>query len=167
MSRDLSRPQIHPSAVVADNAIVKGRVTIGEEAFVLFGAVLRAEDDQVVVGARTNIQDNAVVHCDAGFPAVLGERTTVGHSAVVHGASIGDGCLVGIGALALNGSSLGEGSWLAAGSVLPEGHQIPPFTLAVGTPAKPRRELTEEEIERQRSGVDTYLQLAGLYRNEG
>lgn len=166
MSRGLTRPQIHPSAVVVDNATVRGRVTIGEEAFVLFGAVLRAEDDQVVVGARTNIQDNAVVHCDAGFPALIGARTTVGHSAVVHGATIGDGCLVGIGALALNGSTLGEGSWLAAGSVLPEGHEIPPFTLGIGTPAKPRRELTEEEIDRQRSGVETYLQLSGLYRGE-
>lgn len=166
MSRDLSGPQIHPSAVVAGNATVRGSVTIGEEAFVLFGAVLRAEDDRVVVGPRTNIQDNAVVHCDAGFPALIGERTTVGHAAVVHGASIGDGCLVGIGALALNGSSLGEGAWLAAGSVLPEGHEIPPFTLAVGTPAKPRRELSEEEIERQRSGVQTYLQLARLYGSE-
>ena len=131
---------------------------------VLFGAVLPAEDDRVIVGSETNIQDNAVVHCDAGFPAIIGDRTTVGHSAVVHGAVIGDGCLVGIGALALNGSVMGDGSWLAAGSVLPEGKEIPPWTLAVGVPARPLRELTEEEIERQRSGVQTYLELRDLYR---
>src|SRR5690606_42059346 len=82
----------------------------------------------------------------------------------VHGAVIGDGCLVGISALVLNGAVMGEGSWLAAGSVLPEGKEIPPWTLAVGVPARPLRELTEEEIERQRSGVRTYLELRDLYR---
>ncbi|MFS8494231.1 MAG: gamma carbonic anhydrase family protein [Actinomycetes bacterium] len=164
MRPDLPQPQIHPSAFVASNATVLGDVTIGEGAVVLFGAVLRAEDDRVVVGSETNIQDNVVVHCDAGFPAIIGDRTTVGHSAVVHGAVIGDGCLVGIGALVLNGAVMGEGSWLAAGSVLPEGKEIPPWTLAVGVPARPLRELTEEEIERQRSGVRTYLELRDLYR---
>jgi carbonic anhydrase/acetyltransferase-like protein (isoleucine patch superfamily) len=149
---------------VAENATIRGSVEIGERAVVLFGAVLRAEHDRVVVGAETNIQDNAVVHCDAGFPATIGSRTTIGHSAVVHGAAIGDGCLIGIGALALNGSRLGEGAWLAAGSVLPERREIPPFTLAMGTPAEPLRELTEEEVGRQRSGVRTYLELANLYR---
>jgi len=149
---------------VAPNATVRGDVTIGEGAVVLFGAVLRAEEDRVVVGRETNIQDNAVVHCDAGFPALIGDRVTVGHAAVVHGATVGDGCLVGIGAMALNGSAMGEGSWLAAGSVLPEGKEIPPFTLAVGVPARPLRELTQEEIERQRSGVQTYLELRDLYR---
>lgn len=149
---------------MAENATIRGSVEIGERAVVLFGAVLRAEHDRVVVGAETNIQDNAVVHCDAGFPATIGSRTTIGHSAVVHGAVIGDSCLIGIGALALNGSRLGEGAWLAAGSVLPERREIPPFTLAMGTPAEPRRELTEEEVGRQRSGVRTYLELANLYR---
>ncbi len=149
---------------MAPNATVRGDVTIGEGAVVLFGAVLRAEEDRVVVGRETNIQDNAVVHCDAGFPALIGDRVTVGHAAVVHGATVGDGCLVGIGAMALNGSAMGEGSWLAAGSVLPEGKEIPPFTLAVGVPARPLRELTQEEIERQRSGVQTYLELRDLYR---
>lgn len=164
MKGDLPEPEIDPSAYVAAGAVVRGSVALGERAVVMFGAVLRAEDDRVTVGARTNVQDNAVVHCDAGFPATIGRDTTVGHSAVVHGARVGDGCLVGIGALALNGSRLGDGAWLAAGSVLPEGDEIPAFTLAVGTPAKPRRELTGDEIERQRSGVRTYLQLAELYR---
>src|SRR5690606_1426055 len=133
-------------------------------AVVLFGAVLRAEDDRVVVGSETNIQDNVVVHCDAGFPAIIGHRTTVGHSAVVHGAVIGDGCLVGIGALVLNGAVMGERPGVAAGSGLPEGKVMQPWTLAVGVPARPLRELTEEEIERQRYGVRTYLELRELYR---
>lgn len=164
MRSELPPSRIHPTAFVAPNATVRGDVTIGEGAVVLFGAVLRAEEDRVVVGRETNIQDNAVVHCDAGFPALIGDRVTVGHAAVVHGATVGDGCLVGIGAMALNGSAMGEGSWLAAGSVLPEGKEIPPFTLAVGVPARPLRELTQEEIERQRSGVQTYLELRDLYR---
>lgn len=166
MTEGLPKPQIHPSAFVAENATVRGRVEIGEGAVILFGAVLRAEHDRVVVGTETNVQDNAVLHCDEGLPTIVGSRTTIGHSAVVHGCTIGDGCLVGIGAVALNGATLGEGAWLAAGSVLTEGESIPPFTLAVGAPARPRRELTPEEVERQRSGVRTYLQLGDLYRNE-
>lgn len=163
MTAGLARPEIDPSAFVAGSATVRGSVTIGARAVILFGAVLRAERDMVKVGERTNIQDNAVVHCDPGFPALIGAATTVGHGAIVHGAIVGDGCLVGIGAAALNGSRVGDGAWLAAGSVLAEGHEIPPFTMAVGTPARPRRELTAEEVERQRSGVETYLELARLY----
>lgn len=167
MNRELSVADVHPTAFVAGSAIVRGSVTIEEEAVILFGAVLRAEHDQVTVGARTNIQDNAVVHCDAGYPARIGADTTVGHGAVVHGATVGAGCLVGIGALALNGSRLGEGAWLAAGSVLVEGREIPPFTLAVGTPARPTRDLTPQEVERQRAGVRSYLELARIYRDRG
>jgi carbonic anhydrase/acetyltransferase-like protein (isoleucine patch superfamily) len=163
----LSGPRIDGSAFVAVGAIVEGRVTIGSRAVIMFGAVLRAEEDEVFVGDETNIQDNAVVHCDAGFPAQIGAATTVGHSAVVHGSTIGDGCLLGIGAIALNGSILGEGAWLAAGSILPEGQRVPPWTLAVGTPAKPLRELREAEIQRQRDGVRTYQALGEMYGKRG
>ncbi|MGA7271760.1 MAG: gamma carbonic anhydrase family protein [Acidimicrobiia bacterium] len=159
--------RVDPSAFVASSAIIRGRVTIAANAIVLFGVVIRAEEDEVHVGASTNIQDNAVVHCDAGFPARIGARTTVGHGAIIHGASIGDGCLVGIGAMALNGARLGEGAWLAAGGVLAEGRSIPAWTLAAGVPARPIRDLTEEEIERQRSGVLTYLELGSRYRRAG
>lgn len=160
----MNAPRIDPSAFVAAGAIIRGAVTIGPQAVVMFGAVLRAEEDEIVVGEATNLQDNVVVHCDAGFPVRIGARTTIGHTAVVHGATIGDGCLVGIGALALNGSVLGEGAWLAAGSVLPEGKTVPPWTLAVGTPARALRQLTDAEIERQRDGVRTYLRLGEMYR---
>lgn len=161
----MTGPIVSASAFVAHGAVIRGRVEIRDRAVILFGAVIRAEDDEIVIGEETNIQDNAVVHCDAGYPAAIGSATTVGHGAVVHGASIGDGCLVGIGAMALNGSSLGDGAWLAAGSVLTEGGRIPPGTLGVGTPATPRRELTSEEVERQRSGVRAYLDLAERYRS--
>ncbi len=160
----LSRPNIHPSALVAPGAQVFGDVTLEADVFVLFGALVRAEFDRVVVGAQTNIQDNAVLHCDEGIPTIVGSRVTVGHNAVVHGCEVGDGALVGIGALALNRSSIGEGSWLAAGSVLPEGKAIPPWTLAMGTPARPVRDLTHDEIARADEGVDHYLALLAAYR---
>lgn len=160
-------PTIHPSAFVASTAVIHGDVSIGERAVVMFGVVIRAELDRVEVGPESNLQDAVVVHCDEDIPTRIGRRVTVGHGAIVHGATIGDRCLVGIGSIALNGSELGEGAWLAAGSVLTEGRSIPPWTIAVGTPAKPLRELTEEEIGRQVGGVDHYLELGAHYRTLG
>ncbi len=157
-------PAIDPTAFIADTARITGNVDIGDRAVIMFGVVIRAELDRVSIGARTNIQDNSVLHCDAGVPCVVGSDTTIGHAAVVHGATVGDHCLVGIGARLLNGSVLGEGSWLAAGAVLTERGEIPPWTLAMGTPAKPIRGLTEGEIARQRSGVEEYLRIGALYR---
>lgn len=159
-----SVPKIHPSAVVLPSAQIHGRVTVAADAFVLFGVVIRAEFDHIAVGAGSNIQDNAVIHCDEGAPTEVGERVTIGHGAVVHGAMVGDRALVGIRAVVLNRATLGEGAWLAAGSVLPEGHTIPPWTLAMGTPARPMRDLTPDEIARADEGVDRYLGLARRYR---
>ena len=156
-------PQIDTTAFIAPTAVLHGRVTVAARAVIMFGTVIRAELDSVHIGAETNIQDNCVLHVDEGFPAILGNRVTVGHAAVVHGANVGDNCLVGIGARVLNGAVMGEGSWLAAGSLLPEGKSIPPWTLALGTPAKPIRELTDEEIAQQSAGVDQYLQFGAAY----
>lgn len=161
---ELPEPVVHPEAFIAGSAVLRGHVTVGRLAVIMFGVVARAEFDVIVIGEQTNVQDNTVIHCDAGIPTRIGDRVTIGHAAVVHGATIGDRCLVGIGARALNGSVMGEGSWLAAGSVLPEGREIPPWTLAMGTPAKPVRDLRPEEIARQDSGVDTYLRLGETYR---
>ena len=161
---DIPDPVIHPDAVIAPGAHIYGQVEIGAESFVLFGVVIRAEFDRIVVGAETNIQDNAVLHCDEAIPCHVGNRVTIGHAAVVHGATIGDGSLIGIGARALNGSIVGQGAWLAAGSVLAEGREIPPWALGMGIPAKPVRELTEDEIRRASDGVDHYLEAADAYR---
>ena len=157
-------PHIHPSALVAPGAHVYGDVTIGADVFILFGSVIRAEHDRIVVGAGTNVQDNSIVHCDEGIPCTIGERVTLGHGVVVHGADIGDRALVGIGARILNRSTVGEGAWLAAGAVLTEGSSIPPWTLAMGIPAKPIRDLTDEEVARADEGVDRYIELAAAYR---
>jgi len=160
----LKSPTIHYTALIAPDAHVYGDVVIGPDVFVLFGAVVRAEFDQIVIGAETNIQDNCVLHCDEDIPALVGNRVTVGHSAVIHGAVVGDGALIGIGAMALNRSTIGEGAWLAAGSVLPEGKSVPAWTLAVSAPARPMRELTEDEIRGADDGVNRYLELARRYR---
>jgi carbonic anhydrase/acetyltransferase-like protein (isoleucine patch superfamily) len=160
---DLLIPTIDPSAFVAPGAHVHGNVQIGPSAVLMFGVSARAELAQITIGAETNVQDNAVLHCDTGYPCIVGRRVTIGHAAVVHGAQVGDHCLVGIGARVLNGSTLGEGAWLAAGALLPEGRSIPPWTIAVGIPAKPLRELTDEERARASEGVDHYVELGRAY----
>jgi carbonic anhydrase/acetyltransferase-like protein (isoleucine patch superfamily) len=160
----IPEPKVHETALILPGAHVYGDVTLSEEVFVLFGVVIRAEFDRISIGRRSNVQDNAVLHCDDDIPTIVGERVTIGHNAVVHGATLGDRALIGIGATALNSSTVGEGAWLAAGSILPEGKRVPPWTLAVGTPARPVRELTEDEVRRASEGVDHYLELAGHYR---
>ena len=160
----IPQPKIHPTALIAPGARLFGDVTIDAEVFVLFGAVIRAELDRIDVGSQSNVQDNAILHCDEGIPCLVGNRVTVGHTAVIHGAEVGDRALIGIGARALNRSSIGEGAWLGAGSVLTEGKSIPPWTLALGTPANPVRELTGDEIARADEGVDHYLELLVAYR---
>jgi carbonic anhydrase/acetyltransferase-like protein (isoleucine patch superfamily) len=157
-------PHVDSSAFVAPGAHIYGDVVIGPEAVIMFGAVLRAEMDRVSVGARSNVQDNCVLHSDHGVPCTVGNETTVGHGAIVHGATVGDHCLIGIGARVLNRAVVGEGVWVAAGSLVAEGKVIPPWTLAVGTPARPLRDLTDDEVARQRSGVADYLALAAAYR---
>ena len=160
-------PIIDPTAFVADTARILGDVTLGRLVVVLYGAVLRAEFDRISVGERTNVQDNAVLHVDKDVPCDVGSDVTIGHGAVVHGASVGDHCLIGIGAIALHRSVVGEGAWLGAGSLLGEGAVIPPWTLAVGTPARPIRELTESEVLRQREGIASYQRIGETYRRSG
>ena len=157
-------PSIHPGAFVAPGARILGDVTVSDRAVILFGVVIRAEFDRIEVGVESNVQDGTIVHCDEGVPAIIGDRVTIGHAAVVHGATIGDDCLVGIGSRALNGSRLGTGAWLGAGAILTEGRAIPPWTLALGIPARSVRELTAEEVDRQRNGVADYQRIAGMLR---
>ncbi len=164
---EIATPSIHESAFIAAGVRILGDVTVGARAVLMFGVVVRAELDRIAIGAESNVQDNCVLHCDAGLPCLVGSRVTIGHGAVVHGAIIDDHCLVGIGARALNGSHMGEGSWLAAGAVLAEGRTIPPWTVAVGIPAKPLRELTDEERARADEGVDHYVGFGESYRRMG
>jgi carbonic anhydrase/acetyltransferase-like protein (isoleucine patch superfamily) len=155
------RPElIHPTAYVAPNATIVGQVHIAAHASVWFGCVLRGDDAPITIGARTNIQDLAVIHSDAGQPCTLGEGVTVGHGAVLHSATVEDGALVGIGAIVLNGAIVAREALVGAGALVTEGMFIPPRHMALGTPARVVRELTDEEIEHARSVATLYVTRA-------
>lgn len=157
------RPRVHPSAFVHEAAEVIGRVSLGEGASVWPGAVLRGDVDAVRVGARTNIQDGAVVHCREGRPAVLGRGVTVGHRAIVHGAVVGDLCLVGMGAVVME-AVIGRECLIAAGALVPKGLRVPPRSLVMGMPAKVRRPLTGRELKHLRQSEASYVALARRHR---
>ncbi|MFF5858679.1 gamma carbonic anhydrase family protein [Streptomyces sp. NPDC012751] len=157
-------PRIDPGAFVAPTASVIGDVTLHAGASVWYGAVVRADVERITVGARANVQDNVTLHADPGFPVTVGERVSIGHNAVVHGATVEDDCLVGMGATVLNGAVIGAGSLVAAQALVPQGMVVPPGSLVAGVPAKVRRSLTEEE----RAGVvlngTLYAELAEAHR---
>jgi carbonic anhydrase/acetyltransferase-like protein (isoleucine patch superfamily) len=150
-------PDLDPAAFVAPGARVIGDVRLGEGASVWYNAVLRADSDSIVVGAGSNLQDNVSVHVDSGHPVVIGENVSVGHNAVVHGCTIGDGSLIGMGSVVLSGAVIGEGCLVAGGAVVLEGTVVPPGSLVAGVPAKVRRELSDDE----RAGI---LRNAQVYR---
>jgi carbonic anhydrase/acetyltransferase-like protein (isoleucine patch superfamily) len=125
---------------------------------------LRAEFDPIRIGPGSNIQDNATVHADPGFPVTIGARVTVGHNAVLHGCAIEDDCLIGMGAIVGNGATIGAGSLVAPGAVVPQGMAVPPRSLVAGVPAKVRRELTEDEIKLNGVNAPAYEYLIGVHR---
>ena len=157
-------PRIAASAWVHESAVVIGDVTIGDEASVWPGAVLRGDRAPIVIGARSNVQDGAVLHCDPGKPCLVGERVTIGHRAVVHGCTVEDGALIGIGAVVLNGAVVGQGTLVAAGAVVTEGRVLPSESLVAGVPARVVRALDPELKERVARGYETYVALAKKYR---
>lgn len=156
-------PVISDSAWVAPNATIVGGVTLGARASVFYGAVLRADVDTITIGEATNLQDNVTMHCDAGVPATLGARISVGHGAILHGCTVEDDCLIGMGATVLNGAVIGAGSLVAAGTVVLEGTVVPPGSLVAGVPGKVRRDLTLDEQAGIRRNADHYLDIAALH----
>ena len=164
---DPEHTQIHPTAFVAYNAVVVGDVHVAAEASIWFGVVIRGDVEQIRIGARTNIQDNSVIHADAGFPCRIGAGVTVGHRAIVHGAQVGDHVLVGMGATVMNGAVIGENSIIGANSLVTEGKVIPPRSLALGSPAKVVRELTEDEIAGIRLSATHYVLNGQAYKAAG
>ena len=159
--------RVDRSAYVAPNATIVGAVQVGPQASVWFGSVLRGDNEPIVIGARTNVQDLTVIHTDEGVPCTLGSGVTVGHRAVLHGATVGDGALIGIGAIVLNGATVGDEAMVGAGAVVTEGQVIPPRHLALGVPAKVVRELTDEEIERLRAAAAHYVAKAEEFARGG
>jgi carbonic anhydrase/acetyltransferase-like protein (isoleucine patch superfamily) len=157
-------PIVPVSAWVAPSAVLVGSVQLGEGASVFHGAVLRAENEAIIVGPRSNVQDNCVFHVDEGHPVTLGEGVTVGHGAIIHGASIGDSVLVGMGATVMNGARIGDEVLIAAGALVTEGTVVPPRSLVSGVPAKVRRGLTDAEIQQVHDGAAIYEGLRELHR---
>ncbi|MFJ6280181.1 gamma carbonic anhydrase family protein [Arthrobacter subterraneus] len=156
-------PSVPESVFVAPTASIIGNATFGENSSAFYGVSVRADTATISIGEGTNLQDNVVVHADPGFPATVGNRVSVGHSAVVHGCTIEDDCLVGMSATIMNGATVGTGSLVAAGAVVLEGTQIPPRSLVAGVPAKVRRELTDEELQGVRDNASRYQELAARH----
>jgi len=157
---DRSRGKVHPTVFIAENATIVGDVTIGPESSVWYGAVIRADTTPVTIGEQTNIQDGCILHADPGFPAVIGDRVTVGHGAIVHGATVEDDVLIGMKAVILNGAKVGRGSIVGSGAVVAEGASIPPNSLALGIPARVVRELALEQTRRIKESALAYVEYA-------
>jgi carbonic anhydrase/acetyltransferase-like protein (isoleucine patch superfamily) len=140
------RPQVDPTAYIDLSAQVIGDVHVGAESSLWMNVVVRGDVNYIRIGARSNIQDLTMVHVMRNtHPTIVGDQVTIGHSAVIHGCTIGNRCLIGMGAILLNGCTIGEGSIVAAGALVPEGMVIPPGSMVMGLPAKVRRPLTTDE----------------------
>lgn len=150
-------PQIAADAFVADGARLVGAVTLGPRASIWYNAVLRADSAPISVGAGSNVQDNVSVHVDSDHGVQIGERVSIGHNAVVHGCTIGDGSLIGMGAVVLSGAVIGSGCLVAGGAVVLGGTEVPDGSLVAGVPAKVRRALTEEERRGLIENAEIYL----------
>ncbi len=159
-------PDIHESVFVAPGAVLVGQVIVEEKGSIWFNAVLRGDNEPIRVGRESNIQDGAVVHTDPGYPCTVGEHVTVGHNAILHGCTVEKGVTVGMGATILNGARVGEHALVAANALVLEGTEVPPRTLVAGVPAKPRRELTDEEVDRFWRGIEVYVQRRAVYLKE-
>jgi carbonic anhydrase/acetyltransferase-like protein (isoleucine patch superfamily) len=157
-------PKVAGSAFVAPTAVLSGDVVLGERASAFYGVSVRGDSDAIRIGDGTNLQDNVVVHADAGLPCTVGRRVSVGHGAVVHGCTIGDDCLIGMGATVMNGAVVGANSLVAAGALVLESMVVPEGSLVAGVPAKVRRALTPEEIESLKTNASHYLELADKHR---
>ncbi len=150
-------------AWIAQGAVVTGDVTLGEDANVWFGCVLRGDDAPLLIGPRSNVQDGTIVHADPGVPNRIGADVTIGHRCVLHGAEVGDRCLIGMGAILLGGSRIGAGSIVGAGALVKENAVIPPRSLVVGVPARVVREVTQEEYDHLLEHAAGYVEAVRRY----
>jgi carbonic anhydrase/acetyltransferase-like protein (isoleucine patch superfamily) len=161
------RPVIPASSYVDMSAQILGDVALGEQSSVWMNAVLRGDVHSIRVGARSNVQDNAVLHGQRGvWPVVVGDGCTIGHGAIVHGCVLEDEVLVGMGAVILNGARIGAGSIIAAGAVVTEGVHIPPASLVTGVPGKVRRSLNSTDLDLIRAYAQNYIEYTAVYLAE-
>ena len=158
-------PKIHKSVFIAESAVVIGDVEIGEDSSVWYGSILRADVNYIRVGRRTNIQDGSIIHVSSKtHPTVLEDEITLGHRVTLHGCYIETGCLIGIGAIILDGVRIGRNSLVAAGSLVTPNTKISPRSLVMGSPARVKRVLTDDEIYNQARFWQNYTDLLGIYK---
>ena len=151
-------PEIAENTFVANNATVAGEVTVCEGATIWYGAVVRGDGDSIYIGKNSNVQDNCVLHTDTGYKLVVGDNVTIGHTAIIHGAVIGDGTLIGMGAILLNGCKIGKNCIIGAGALVRENQEIPDGSLVVGAPAVVKKPVTPEQIEGNLHSAQHYVE---------
>lgn len=162
---DEHSPDLHDSVWVAETASVIGNIIMAEDSSVWFGAVMRGDNEPITVGARSNVQDNAVLHSDPGQPLTIGEDVIIGHQAMLHGCTIGDGCLIGIGATVLNGAQIGAGSIIGAHALVTENKVISPNSLVVGAPGRVMKTLGEAEAQMLKLNAQVYVSNAKRFKD--
>ena len=158
-------PSIHPSAYIADYAVISGDVTIGEHSSIWFNTVIRGDVAPVIIGTKVNVQDNSVLHQSPNNPLILEDDVTIGHQCILHSCHVKKKALVGMGSIILDGAEIGEGAFIGAGSLVPQGKKIPPNTLAFGRPAKVIRPLTEEDKKDMERITREYAEKASYYKS--
>jgi gamma-carbonic anhydrase len=158
------RPQVPPSAFIADGACLIGEVILGQDASVWYNAVLRGDINRIRIGDRSNVQDGVVMHVTHREPVIIGDDVTVGHQAVIHGCEIFDGSLIGMGAVVLDRARVGPQALVAAGALVREGFTVPEGVLAAGVPARIVRQLTDEERSALFESARHYVEYARSYR---
>ena len=156
-------PDTAAAAFIAPDAVVAGAVVLGAGSSVWYGAVLRADTGRIVIGPDSNIQDGAILHTGPELDITVGRGVSVGHGAILHGCTVGDGCLIGMHATVLDGATLGEGCLVAAGALVPEGMTVPPHTLAVGVPARVRGELRADQRAALAENAGEYRRLSAAH----
>ena len=165
-SLDGAAPQFDDEDTVwiAPDAQLMGNIHFGRDVGIWFGAVLRGDNEQITIGAGTNVQELTVMHTDPGFPLTVGEGCTIGHRAILHGCTIGDNSLIGMGAIVLNGARIGKNCLVGAGALVTEGKEFPDNSLIVGSPAKAVRQLDDAAIERLRWSAQHYVDNAKRFK---
>ena len=157
-------PDIDPSAYVADAATLIGKVTLAPNASVWSGATIRGDNERITIGPNSNVQEGTVMHTDIGYPLDIGSNVTIGHQAMLHGCTVGDGSLIGIQAVILNGARIGKGCLVGAGALVTEHKEFPDYSLIIGAPAKAVRTLGPDDIAKLEASAASYVARAQLFK---
>ncbi|HTD07228.1 gamma carbonic anhydrase family protein [Undibacterium sp.] len=159
-------PEIDPSAYITDSAAIIGKVKVEANASVWFGVTLRGDNELITIGENSNVQEGCTLHTDPGFPLAVGKNVTVGHQAMLHGCTIGEGSLIGIQAVILNGAKIGKNCLVGAGALVTEGKEFPDNSLIVGSPAKAIRTLTDEDVLRIQGNTQNYVNRGQAFKTQ-